>query len=76
MATRRERLVSKKPAKPGSEPTMWVFRREVWRRDAGGVTSTRIDPDLAVECAEAEEEPAGYDRSALPDNTQAPHTPH
>ena len=55
---------------------MWVFRREVWRRDAGGVTSTRIDPDLAVECAEAEEEPAGYDRSALPDNTQAPHTPH
>jgi hypothetical protein len=77
--THKERLVSEKTAQPGLEPTMWVFKREVWRRDAGGVTSTRIDPDLEAECAESEVElegeSAGYDRSAWPDD-RTPLTQH
>jgi hypothetical protein len=83
MATHKERLVSEKPAKPGLEPTLWVFKREVWRRDAGGVTSTRIDPDLEAECAQGEDESegeleddsAGYDRNAWADG-RVPLTQH
>jgi len=45
---------------------MPVFERSLWRRDAGGVTSTRIDPDLETEDPAEPDDTSSREMPAMP----------